>query len=85
MPSNFAVFKSNTEKYNEYKKATSDYIMNKYHADETFKNTILEKKKSRYQTKKEEHYKRWDEDEEYRKQCKEKGMRDCRNRMTKTK
>ena len=84
MPSNFAVFKSNTEKYEEYKKFTSEYIMNKYHTDETFKNTVLERKKIRYQNKKEEHYKRLDTDEDYKNECKKKGMRDCRNRIKKS-
>jgi hypothetical protein len=76
----FKKIKENPEKYEEWKKLNSFTIMKQYNTDPEYRQKCIDSVKRRVRDKKEEHYKRWDEDEQYRNECKAKGMRDCRSR-----
>lgn len=73
--------KCNPERYEEWKKLNSFNIMKKYNTDPEYKKKMIENNKKRLDKKREDHYKRWDTDEEYRNSCKARGMRDCRSRI----
>lgn len=78
--SRFQKIKEDPEKYEEWKKLNSFTIMKQYNTDPEYRQKCIDKDKIRFQAKREEHYNKWDTDEEYRRICKEQGMRDCRSR-----
>ena len=84
MPTNFAEYRqADPVRYEGYKQYSREYIMKRYNSDETFKQNILDQRKKKYREKKDAHYLRWDTDEEYKKECQAKGMRDCRSKWKK--
>ena len=80
MTTRFQKIKADPEKYEEKRRLNSFAIMKQYNTDPEYRQKCIDSVKRRVQAKKEEHYQRWDADEEYRNECKAQGMRDCRSR-----
>ena len=80
MTTRFEKIKGNPEKYEVWKKLNSFSIMKQYNTDPEYRQKVIDNVKKRIQAKKEEHYLKWDTNEDYRQECRNKGMRDCRSR-----
>ena len=66
------------EKYAEYKQKSKEWVLNKYHTDEEYKNLQIENKLLLRMKKRDAHYLKWDTDKSYRIGCQTLGMRDRR-------
>jgi len=69
------------EKYAEYKQKSKEWVLNKYHTDEEYKNRQIENKRLLRIKKRDAHYLKWDTDETYRNECQTSGMRDRRPKI----
>jgi len=69
------------EKYSEYKQKSKEWVLNKYHTDEEYKNRQIEKKRLLRIKKRNAHYLKWDTDKMYRIDCQTLVMRDRRPKL----